>query len=92
MKIPSTVAIVAAGLVLLAITVSATTKNRELEGQVKAQREFIEQREALIDSLHAELFNASTIIGRTELTLDYLNSVNPKAFVQFGQYYDHETE
>jgi hypothetical protein len=92
MKIPSTVAIVAAGLVLLVITVSATTKNRELAGQVKAQKEFIEQREALIDSLHAELFIANSTIGRTDLTLDYLNSVNPQAFVQFSQYYDHETE
>ena len=53
MKIPSTVAPVAAGLVLLAITVSTTTKNRALEGQVAEQKKFIDQREALIDSLHA---------------------------------------
>jgi hypothetical protein len=92
MKIPSTVAPVAVGLVLLAIIVSTTTKNRALEGQVAEQKKFIDQREALIDSLHAELFIANSIIGRVELSLDYLNEVEPKAFIKYAQYYDHETE
>ena len=86
-------AIIIGGCALLFIIANrSTTQNRQLETQVAAQKELILQKDQLIDSLHAELFNASTIIGRTELTLDYLNSVNPKAFVQFGQYYDHETE
>jgi len=86
-------AIIIGGCALLfIIAIRSTTQNRQLETQVAAQKELILQKDQLIDSLHAELFNASTIIGRTELTLDYLNSVNPKAFVQFGQYYDHETE
>ena len=92
MKNSSTVAAIAAGLVLLAITVTATTKNRSLNTQVAAQKEFIAQREALIDSLHSELFIANVTIARTEFTLEWLNEVNPPAFIQFSQYYDHQTE
>lgn len=92
MKHPSTVAAIAAGLILLAIAVSATTKNRSLNTQVAAQKEFIAQREALIDSLHSELFIANVTIARTEFTLEWLREVNPPAFIQFSQYYDHETE
>ena len=77
---------------LLAISIKFNFDNRELHQQIEAQRQYIDQREALIDSLHGELFNAGNIIGRTELSLEYLNEVNPKAFIQFSQYYDHETE
>jgi hypothetical protein len=92
MKKMSSAIIIGGCALLFIIAIRSTTQNRQLETQVAAQKELILQKDQLIDSLHAELFNASTIIGRTELTLDYLNSVNPKAFVQFGQYYDHETE
>jgi hypothetical protein len=92
MKKSSIVAAVATGLVLLTITVSSIVSNRKLAGQVAAQKKFIEQREALIDSLHAELFIANVTIARTEFTLEWLNEVNPPAFIQFSQYYDHETE
>lgn len=92
MKKSSIVAAVATGLILLAIAVSATTKNRNLNIQVAAQKEFIAQREALIDSLHSELFIANVTIARTEFTLEWLNEVNPPAFMQFSQYYDHQTE
>jgi hypothetical protein len=92
MKKISSAIIIGGCALLFIIAIRSTTQNRQLETQVAAQKELILQKDQLIDSLHAELFNASTIIGRTELTLDYLNSVNPKAFVQFGQYYDHETE
>jgi hypothetical protein len=74
------------------VSISTTLTNSAIKGQVAAQRQFIEQREALIDSLHAELFIANSTLGRYELSLDYLNSVNPHAFGQFSQYYNHETE
>jgi hypothetical protein len=45
-----------------------------------------------IDSLHAELFIYQSEIGRYELTLDYLNEVNPKAALEFVNYMSHETE
>ena len=92
MKKPSSVAVVATGLVLLTIAVSSIVSNHKLAGQVAAQKQFIEQREALIDSLHAELFIANVTIARTEFTLEWLREVNPPAFGQFSQYYDHETE
>lgn len=66
--------------------------NRALKGQITAQRQFIEQREAVIDSLHSELFNANCVIGRVELSLEHLNEVEPKAFIEYSRYFDHETE
>jgi hypothetical protein len=79
-------------LALLVISVKITSDNRQLHQQITAQKEFIEQREALIDSLHGELFNANNIIGRTELSLDHLNEVHPAAFIEYSRFYDHETE
>jgi hypothetical protein len=92
MKNISTAVIIGGCTLLFIIAIRSTTQNRHLETQVAAQKELILQKDQLIDSLHSELFHAGTIIGRTELTLDYLNEVNPRAFIQFSQYYDHETE
>jgi len=91
MKISQVIAI-GVGVALLAIAVSATTKNRELNIQIAAQRDLIEQKSQLVDSLHDELFNANCIIGRVELSLEHLNEVEPKAFIEYSKYYDHETE
>lgn len=44
------------------------------------------------DSLYDASFNAQVQLGRYELTLDHLSSVNPNAFKQFVKYMDHETE
>ena len=46
----------------------------------------------IVDSLHDENFNNSTIIGRYELSLEHLKESNPKAAVDFEQFYNHETE
>jgi len=46
----------------------------------------------MIDSLHDELFNANTTIGRYELTLEHMKEVNPKAAHDFEEYMSHETE
>jgi len=91
MKISQGIA-VGVGVALLAIAVTATTKNRELNIQIAAQRDLIEQKSQLVDSLHDELFNANCIIGRVELSLEHLNEVEPKAFIEYSKYYDHETE
>jgi len=45
-----------------------------------------------VDSLHDESFNASTVNGRYELSLDYLKESNPKAAKEFEDYFNHETE
>jgi hypothetical protein len=44
------------------------------------------------DSLHDENFIKQIEIGRFELTLNHLESVNPKAALQFVNYMGHETE
>ena len=44
------------------------------------------------DSLRDENFIKDVEIGRYELTLDYLQEVNPKAALQFVNYMSHETE
>lgn len=79
-------------IVLFAISISTLSANRQLHQQVTAQKQFIEQRESLIDSLHAEMFILNSQLGRVELSLDHLNQVNPKAFGEFSRFYDHETE
>jgi hypothetical protein len=46
----------------------------------------------IIDSLNSEIFILHTQNGRYELSLDYLNEVNPKAGKQFQEFMEHETE
>ncbi len=50
------------------------------------------QKAELVDSLEAELFNAKTINGRYELSLEHLYEINPKAGKQFTDFMEHETE
>jgi len=77
---------------LFAVAIKSTNDNRLLQQQITAQKQFIEQKDALIDSLHSELFNANCVIGRVELSLEHLNEVEPKAFIEYSRYFDHETE
>lgn len=44
------------------------------------------------DSLHDENFIKQVEIGRYELTINHLESINPKAAEQFKTYLGHETE
>ena len=44
------------------------------------------------DSLHDENFSKHVQLCRYELTLNYLESVNPNAALQFVNYMGHETE
>lgn len=46
----------------------------------------------LADSLHDELFNSKTIIGRYELTFEHLKEVNPKLGKEMEEWMNHETE
>lgn len=50
------------------------------------------QKAETIDSLQTELFNAQTINGRYELSLEHLYEINPKAGKQFSDFMEHETE
>jgi hypothetical protein len=64
-----------------------TTRNMAINQKQKA-----EQLQAQIDSLKSENFILQTQLGRYELTLDYLQEVNPKAALQASNYMNHETE
>ncbi len=44
------------------------------------------------DSLYNEAFIKHVELGRYELSLDYLQEINPKAALQFVNYMNHETE
>ena len=44
------------------------------------------------DSLYDENFIKHVQLDRYELSLDYLDSVNPKAALQFVNFMNHETE
>ena len=50
------------------------------------------QKANTIDSLNSEIFILYTQKARYELSLDYLNEVNPKAGKEFQEFMEHETE
>jgi len=64
-----------------------STRNKSIE--YKKQVETLTQ---VNDSLTSENFILKTQLGRYELTLDYLQGVNPKAALQASNYMNHETE
>jgi hypothetical protein len=64
-----------------------TTRNMAINQKQKA-----EQLQTQVDSLKSENFILQTQLGRYELTLDYLQEVNPKAALQASNYMNHETE
>ena len=70
-------------------------QNKELN-QLKSKPDTVVggdiQKAEVIDSLQTELFNAQTINGRYELSLEHLYEVNPKAGKTFTDYMEHETE
>jgi len=74
------------GVVILCFW-AVSTRNKAVE--YKQQVEVLTQTK---DSLAAENFVLKTQLGRYELTLDYLNEVNPKAASQANNYLNHETE
>lgn len=86
--------IIASILVIGFITALALTlrQNRILRGKIQAQHKLIKSKEQIIDSLYGEEFQLRTQIMRVELTLEHINQTHPEAFIEFVQYYDHETE
>lgn len=83
------------GLACIWLSVKSYDDSKELEGQrginTQLQTQTVKMQNQ-IDSLHDEAFNASTINGRYELSLDYLKEVNPKAAKQFEDYMNTQTE
>lgn len=52
----------------------------------------IDRLKTRVDSLHDENFIKSTIIGRYELTMDYLKEINPLVAKRVQRFLEHETE
>ncbi len=78
-------------LLVIGITIllfwAITTRNMAV-----SQKQKVEQLQAQVDSLQSENFVLQTQLGRYELTLDYLQEVNPEAALQASNYMNHETE
>ena len=90
--------------VLLCVTYATASyfESRERTKLYKENKEFSKkiielnkQKDSLThacDSLSDEVFMQSTIVGRYEVTLDYLKSENPKAGQQFENFLNTQTE
>ena len=75
-------------IVILALSAMLTIQTRSI---TQLNRKAVADKNT-IDSLHDELFIKHIQLGRYELSLDYLNSVNPKAALEFVNFMNHETE
>lgn len=80
------IAVIIIGVGILCLW-AVTTRNLAVENKQKAER-----LQAQVDSLQSENFILKNQIGRYELTIDYLQGVNPKAALQATNYLNHETE
>jgi hypothetical protein len=69
-----------------------TFKYFKADHAYKKQLEITNKQQTTVDSLNTELFNYKCIVGRYDLTLDYLKEVNPNASKQFEYYLSHKTE
>ena len=76
-----------------------TNKNRESVLPAIAKQFVVQysnykgiQKAEVIDSLQNELFNAQTINGRYELSLENLKQKHPQAAADFIYFMEHETE
>lgn len=90
--------------VLLCVTYATASyfESRERAKLYKENKEFSKkiieinkQKDSLsraCDSLSDEVFMQSTIVGRYEITLDYLKTENPKAAEQFENFLTTQTE
>jgi len=76
------------GIICVWLAVRVTRTDKELE-EIQIQNVKLTNR---ADSLYSEFFNASTVNGRYELSLEHLKEVNPKAAKEFENFYNHETE
>jgi hypothetical protein len=83
------------GIVCIGLVAKVTMIEKDLSKLEKVNTELQSTAIKLnqqIDSLRDESFNASTVNGRYELSLDHLKEVNPKAGKEFEDFYEHETE
>lgn len=55
-------------------------------------KEVLDEKDRIIDSLQHEVFVNEVMLTRYEITLEYMETTNPKAALEFVNYMNHETE
>ena len=76
------------GIICLWLAFTHHSQKRE----IYEMQDQISKMQLQLDSLHDESFNAFTVNGRYELSLEYLKETNPKAAKDFEDFFDHQTE
>ena len=84
-------------IIALAITCVYLREDRkntetELGKQIETQNKQIKDLYNRIDTLEKDNFDQKTNVMRYEISLQFLNEVNPKAVKQFNYYLTHQTE
>jgi hypothetical protein len=55
-------------------------------------KQVLDEKDRIIDSLQHEVFVNEVMLTRYEITLEYMETTNPKAALEFVNYMNHETE
>ena len=55
-------------------------------------KQVLDEKDRMIDSLQHEVFVNEVMLTRYEITLEYMETTNPKAALEFVNFMNHETE
>ena len=55
-------------------------------------KQVLDEKDRIIDSLQHEVFVNQVMLTRYEITLEYMETTNPKAALEFVNFMNHETE
>jgi hypothetical protein len=84
-KIESVLAVILLSSIMFIGVLVLALQNVELKNQIENQNK-------ILDLTNNELYLEHVNDARIELSLDYLKKVNPKAFKQYEEFYNNETE
>lgn len=55
-------------------------------------KQVLDEKDRIIDSLQHEVFVSQIMLSRYEITLEHMETANPKAALEFVNFMNHETE
>lgn len=84
-KIENVLAVILLSSIMFIGVIVLALQNGELKNQIENQNK-------ILDSTHNELYLKNIENGRIDLSLEHLKKVNPKAYKQFEEFYNNETE
>jgi hypothetical protein len=84
-KIESVLAVILLSSIMFIGVLVLALQNVELKNQIENQNK-------ILDLTNNELYLEHVNDAIIELSLDYLKKVNPKAFKQYEEFYNNETE